>query len=182
MRSRHHVLQDSISQVRPLLKKAWHWEARSATSASPRRGAIVLRRRCGATCSCAPPTRPPARSRAASLAGAAGCHLRTSRRLSTTRDTRKIQRAGNWLASCKTLASSSFFRAVGLRGRKLHRRTLRVRPRTYIGAQRNGQPSSRPLAADSASGHTHDDLAVVAARPSLRHRWCYCASAAAKAH
>ena len=52
-----------ISQVRPLLKKAWHWEARSAAISSCR-GAIVLRGRCGATCSCAPPARPPASSRA----------------------------------------------------------------------------------------------------------------------
>ena len=42
MRSRHQVLQDSISQVRPLLKKAWHREARSAAISSCR-GAIVLR-------------------------------------------------------------------------------------------------------------------------------------------
>ena len=77
MRSRHQVLQDSISQVRPLLKKAWHGEARSAAISSCR-GAIVslvraaraLRRHgyedsTGATCSCAPPTLPLASSRAA---------------------------------------------------------------------------------------------------------------------
>ena len=43
MRSRHQVLQDSISHVRPLEKNPWHCVARSATSAKPRRGAIVCR-------------------------------------------------------------------------------------------------------------------------------------------
>ena len=40
IRSLHQVLQDSISHVRPLLKKAWV-VATSAASASTRRGAIV---------------------------------------------------------------------------------------------------------------------------------------------
>ena len=40
MRSRHQVLQDSISHVRPLLKKARHGEVRSAAISSCR-GVIV---------------------------------------------------------------------------------------------------------------------------------------------
>uniref|UniRef100_A0A7S3ZSR4 Uncharacterized protein n=1 Tax=Pelagomonas calceolata TaxID=35677 RepID=A0A7S3ZSR4_9STRA len=85
MRSRHHVLQDSISHVRPLLKKAWHGEARSAAISSCR-GAIVLRALRKATCSCAPPTRPPASSRAAICKGGLSADSFGSPRLVDARD------------------------------------------------------------------------------------------------